>query len=94
MIVKFKSRQRFGHRRKTELTYTNDLPVKTLNLLLSVLVTTLFQKLIPDSSDVATDKFLIEMSQVSFLVKVDLSHLISSMVHINGLRFVNFNFGY
>ena len=76
------------------MTYTNDLPVKTLNLLLSVLVTTLFQQLIPDSSDVATDKFLIEMSQVSFLVKVDLSHLISSMVHINGLSFLNFNFGY
>ena len=76
------------------MTYTNDLPVKTLNLLLSVLVTTLFQKLIPDSSDVATDKFLIEMSQVSFLVKVDLTHLISSMVHINGLCFLNFIFGY
>ena len=88
MIVEFKSRQRFRHKRGKELTYSNNLPVKTLNLLLSFLITTLFQQLTPDSTDVATDKFLIEVSQVSFMVKVDLSHLISSMAHINGLCFL------
>ena len=87
MIAEFKSRQRFGHKGGKVFTYTNNLPVKTLNLLLSFLVTTLFQQLIPDSTDVATDKFLIEVSQVSFMVKVDLSHLISSMAHINGRVF-------
>ena len=88
MIAEFKSRKRFRHKRGKELTYTNNLPVKTLNLLLSFLVTTLFQQLTPDSTDVATDKFLIKVSQVSFMVKVDLSHLISSMAHINGRCFL------
>lgn len=57
-------------------------PVKCLNVFSSFFIFTLVNQLVPDPLDVATGQFLIKVSNISFVIKVQLSDLTTKDHHL------------